>query len=59
MKLIRRFLALLVAAMICFSVFGNSANKSEAEKSEQKAAAVESTVNVLEIIIDCLEGLTE
>lgn len=59
MKLIRKILTLVIAGMICFSVFGNSTNKTEADKSERREAAVESTVNVLEVIIDCLEGLNE
>ena len=57
MKLIKKTIALLVAAMICFAFIGNRAEKSAAEKEQQKNSAVNGTVSVLETVIDCIEEL--
>lgn len=57
MKLIRRLITLLVAAMVCFAVIGNSESKSKDEKEEQKSVAVDNTVSVIEMVIDCIEEL--
>lgn len=55
MKLIRRLITLLVVGMVCFAVVGNRASKTEEEKDSQKSIAVESTVGIIETIIDCVE----
>lgn len=59
MKLIRRLIPLLVVAMVCFAVVGNSASKSKEEKEEQKATAVDGTISVLETVIDYIEELRD
>lgn len=59
MKIIRRTIALLVAAMICFAVIGNRSDKTDSEKEQQKAAAVDGTVDVLETVIDYIEEMKD
>ncbi|MBR6785056.1 MAG: hypothetical protein IKM25_02275 [Clostridia bacterium] len=59
MKLIRKTIALLVAAMICFTFIGNRSDKTDSEKEQQKNAAVNGTVNVLETVIECIEEMAE
>lgn len=59
MKLIRKTIALLVAAMICFAFIGNRSDKTDSEKEQQKNAAVNGTVNVLETVIECIEEMAE
>lgn len=59
MKLIRRLIALLVVAMVCFAVVGNSASKSKEEKEEQKSTAVDGAVGVIESVADFFEELKD